>query len=122
MFLLQQIGNDVVMGGLGSTYVYFAFGYEGGLYSLFNTVGLAATALLMIFYPMLAKRFRRKQMMDKLMLLSVIGYARYDRLRAGALRRYGEVLDPHRGLHGSKPRSVRVLSHYDDLAHQHRGV
>ena len=75
VFLLQQIGNDVVMGGLGSTYVYFAFGYEGGLYSLFNTVGLAATALLMIFYPMLAKRFRRKQMMDKLMLLSVIGYA-----------------------------------------------
>ena len=75
VFLLQQIGNDVVMGGLGSTYVYFAFGYEGGLYSLFNTVGLAATALLMIFYPMLAKRFRRKHMMDKLMLLSVIGYA-----------------------------------------------
>ena len=75
VFLLQQIGNDVVMGGLGSTYVYFAFGYEGGLYSLFNTVGLAATALLMIFYPMLAKRFRRKQMMDKLMLLSVVGYA-----------------------------------------------
>lgn len=75
VFLLQQIGNDVVMGGLGSTYVYFAFGYEGGLYSLFNTVGLTATALLMIFYPMLAKRFRRKQMMDKLMLLSVIGYA-----------------------------------------------
>ena len=75
VFLLQQIGNGVVMGGLGSTYVYFAFGYEGGLYSLFNTVGLAATALLMIFYPMLAKRFRRKVMMDKLMLLSAAGYA-----------------------------------------------
>ena len=74
IFLLQQMGNDVVVGGLGSTYVYFAFGYEGGLYSLFNTVGLAATALLMIFYPALAKRIRRKQMMDKLMLLSVIGY------------------------------------------------
>ena len=40
VFLLQQIGNGVVVGGLGSTYVYFAFGYEGGLYSLFNTVGL----------------------------------------------------------------------------------
>ena len=51
VFLLQQIGNGVVMGGLGSTYVYFAFGYEGGLYSLFNTVGLAATALLLILSP-----------------------------------------------------------------------
>ena len=29
----------------------------------------------MIFYPMLAKRFRRKVMMDKLMLLSAAGYA-----------------------------------------------
>ena len=75
IFLLQQIGNGIVIGGLGSTYVYFAFGYEGGLYSLFNTVGLAATAFLMLFYPTLAKRLRRKQMMDRLMLLSVAGYA-----------------------------------------------
>ena len=75
IFLLQQMGNDVIVGGLGSTYVYFAFGYEGGLYSLFNTIGLAASALLMVFYPMLAKRWRRKVMMDKLMVLSVIGYA-----------------------------------------------
>lgn len=43
IFLIQQIGNGIVVGGLGSTYIYFDFGYEGGLYSLFSTVGLAAT-------------------------------------------------------------------------------
>jgi sugar (glycoside-pentoside-hexuronide) transporter len=75
IFLLQQMGNDVVLGGLGSTYIYFAFGYEGGLYSLFNTIGLAASALLMIFYPVLTRRWRRKELMNRLMLLSAVGYA-----------------------------------------------
>ena len=50
IFLIQQIGNGFVLGGIGSTYIYLQFGYEGGLYSLFSTVGVAATAFLMIFY------------------------------------------------------------------------
>ena len=33
IFLLQQIGNGLIVGGLGSTYIYLTFGYEGGLYS-----------------------------------------------------------------------------------------
>ena len=49
IFLIQQIGNGLVLGGIGSTYIYFTFGYNGGLFSLFNTVGMAATAFLMIF-------------------------------------------------------------------------
>ena len=74
VFLLQQIGNDVVMGGLGSTYVYFAFGYEGGLYSLFSTVGLAATGFLMIFYPAISRRIKRKKLMGLMMIISTVGY------------------------------------------------
>ena len=46
IFLLQQIGNGIILGGLGSTYIYFDFGYEGGLYSTFSTIGLAVTAVL----------------------------------------------------------------------------
>ena len=34
-------------GGIGSTYIYFEFGYKGGLYSIFTTVGMSATAFLM---------------------------------------------------------------------------
>ena len=44
IFLLQQVGNGLAMGGLGSTYIYFAFGYEGGLYSLFSTIGTTRSA------------------------------------------------------------------------------
>ncbi len=74
IFLIQQIGNGLVVGGLGSTYIYFEFGYEGGLYSVFTTVGMSATAFLMIFYPMISKKIKRKPLMTLMAVISVIGY------------------------------------------------
>lgn len=74
-FLLQQVGNDIIICGLGSTYIYFDFGYNGGLYSIFTTVGMSATALLMIFYPAISRRIDRKPLMKKLAVCAVIGYA-----------------------------------------------
>ena len=79
IFLIQQIGNGIVVGGLGSTYIYFDFGYEGGLYSLFSTVGLAATGFLMIFYPAISRRIKRK----KLMMISIINTVEYNELLTG---------------------------------------
>ncbi len=74
-FVIQQVGNGVVMGGMGSTYIYITYGYRGGLYSLFTTVGLSVTALLMLFYPMISRHLHRKKLMSLLMILSIIGYA-----------------------------------------------
>ena len=74
IFLLQQIGNGIVIGGIGSTYIYFQFGYAGGLYSLFSTVGMMATAVLMIVYPMISAKMQRKEMMKKMLIASVVGY------------------------------------------------
>ena len=74
IFLIHEIGNGVVMSGVGSTYIYFEFGYEGGLYSLFTTIGMSVTALLMIFYPAISRRTSRKNLMKKLMLISFVGY------------------------------------------------
>lgn len=74
IFLIQQIGNGIIIGGLGSTYIYFDFGYSGGLYSLFTTVGMAATALLMIFYPAISRRIQRKKLMKIMMITSTVGY------------------------------------------------
>jgi len=74
IFLLQQIGNGIVIGGIGSTYIYFQFGYAGGLYSLFSTIGMMATAVLMILYPMLSARMQRKVMMKKMLIASTAGY------------------------------------------------
>ena len=75
IFLLQQIGNNFVLSGVGSTYIYVTYGYEGGLYSIFSTVGVAATAFLMIFYPMLSRKFKRKQLMTYMMIGALAGYA-----------------------------------------------
>ena len=74
IFLIQQIGNGLVVGGLGSTYIYFEFGYDGGLYSIFTTVGMSATAFLMIFYPTISKKIKRKPLMTIMAVISVIGY------------------------------------------------
>ena len=75
IFLIQQIGNGLVIGGIGSTYIYFEFGYEGGLFSLFSTVGMAATAFLMIFYPAISQKIHRKPLMGIMAVISVVGYA-----------------------------------------------
>lgn len=75
IFLIQQIGINLTLGGIGSTYIYFAFGYEGGLYSTFSTVGVAATAFLMLFYPTISKKMKRKPLMKLMLYLALVAYA-----------------------------------------------
>ena len=75
IFLIQQVGNGLVVGGLGSTYIYFEYGYNGELYSIFTTVGMSATAFLMIFYPTISAKIHRKQLMTIMAIISTIGYA-----------------------------------------------
>ena len=74
IFLIHETGNGIVVSGVGATYIYFEFGYEGGLYSLFTTVGMSVTALLMIFYPAISRRTPRKRLMKILLLVSMAGY------------------------------------------------
>ncbi len=74
IFLIHEIGNGVVMSGIGSTYIYFEFGYAGGLYSLFTTIGMSVTALLMIFYPAISRKTPRKKFMLTLMRVALVGY------------------------------------------------
>ncbi len=74
IFLIQQIGNGLIVGGIGSTYIYFEFGYSGGLYSIFTTVGMSATAFLMIFYPAISRRITRKKLMGIMAVIYTFGY------------------------------------------------
>ena len=74
IFLIQQVGNGLVIGGIGSTYIYFTFGYSGGMYSLFNTVGMLATAVLMVLYPVISRHIYRKKLMNLMMVISTAGY------------------------------------------------
>ena len=75
IFLLQQIGNGIVLSGIGQTYIYVEFGYKGIFFTAFQMLGMAVTALLMIFYPAISRRLNRKKLMSILMLISAIGYA-----------------------------------------------
>ena len=75
IFLIQQVGNGIAVGGLGSTYIYFEYGYDGGLYSLFTTVGMSATAFLMIFYPVISRKVNRKPLMKIMAVISLVGFA-----------------------------------------------
>ncbi|MBQ8236718.1 MAG: MFS transporter [Oscillospiraceae bacterium] len=75
IFLIQQVGNGIAVGGLGSTYIYFEYGYDGGLYSLFTTVGMSATAFLMIFYPAISRRIDRKPLMNIMAGIAIAGFA-----------------------------------------------
>ena len=75
IFLLQQIGINIVLNGIGNNYIYFEFGYKGSLYSLFTTVGMAATAFLMIFYPLLSKKLSRNKMVSVALYIGIVGYS-----------------------------------------------
>lgn len=75
IFLIHQAGNGLAAAGLSSTYIYFDFGYRGGLFSLFSMVGMAATAFLMIFYPAISRHVPRKRLMGIMMVISTLGYA-----------------------------------------------
>lgn len=75
IFLIQQIGNGLIVGGIGSTYIYFDFGYNGSLFSLFTIVGMSVTAFLMIFYPAISRKMPRKKFMGVLLIISMVGYA-----------------------------------------------
>ncbi len=74
-FIIQQIGNGIILSGIGSMYIYFDFGYEGGLFTLFQMFGMMITAFLMIFYPAISAKINRKPLMNRLMVISAIGYA-----------------------------------------------
>ena len=74
IFLIQQVGNNLIVGGVGSTYIYLTYGYSGGLYSSFSTIGMMATAVLMIFYPAISRKIHRKQLMSIMMVMSTVGY------------------------------------------------
>ena len=72
-FLIQETGSMIIVGGLGSTYIYFTYGYRGGLYSTFTLVGMSATAFLMIFYPVISKKLGRIKLMGYLACISIVG-------------------------------------------------
>lgn len=74
IFLFQQVGNAVVSNGLGSTYIYLQFGYNGTLATLFTVIGMSSTVVLMLIYPALAKKYTRNLMVKRGLVIAITGY------------------------------------------------
>ncbi len=74
IFLLQQIGNGIVLSGIGQTYIYVEFGYKGVFFTMFQMLGMMVTAVLMVFYPAISKKLGRKKLMHYLMIIGTVGY------------------------------------------------
>lgn len=73
-FLFQQISTGIILSGVGSNFIYFEFGYNGGLYSTFTMIGLAGSGILMIIFPFISKKMKRNRFIWVMTLLSSVSY------------------------------------------------
>lgn len=74
VMMLFSTGTNVVGNGLGLMYVYFEFGYNGMLWTVFY-VGFSITSTAFtLFYPWLSKRFGRNKLLYSTGLSIIIGY------------------------------------------------
>jgi len=72
IYLLHTVGSGLINSVLGMNYIYFEFGYNGFLFTVFSALGAGAAALVMLFFTPISKRFTRGRLMW-LSLLGVIG-------------------------------------------------
>jgi len=74
VYVLATIGQNILNGGLGMNYIFFEFGYNGFLVTVFSALGAGASAVVMLFYAPISKRFTRDQLMRLAAACTVGGY------------------------------------------------
>ena len=74
VFVCQQVGSALISNGLGSTYIYLEFGYNGTLATLFTVIGMSTTVFLMLFYPAIAKKHSRNSLIKVSAAAVTAGY------------------------------------------------
>ena len=74
IFLIFSVAQTLMGGGLSVTYLYFEFGYNGLLLSIFSILGNLAAAVLMIVFAGLSNRFTRAQLVRTGAFASAAGY------------------------------------------------
>lgn len=70
--LFYNVGSAIML-GLSSYFIYFRYGYQGTLVTVF-TVLSGATAAFMVFYPLLAKKMTREKIAKLSLGLILFGY------------------------------------------------
>jgi melibiose permease/lactose/raffinose/galactose permease len=72
IFLLASVGDGLINNGLGMNYIFFEFGYDGLLYTIFTALGALATGAVFLCFTPISKRFTRAQLM-RAATLSILG-------------------------------------------------
>jgi melibiose permease/lactose/raffinose/galactose permease len=72
VYLLCTVGSGIINSGLGLSYIFFEFGYNGTLFTVFSALGGIASGAVMLFFTPISKRFNRAQLM-KTATVSVLG-------------------------------------------------
>ena len=133
IFLLHQIGADLIVGGIGSTYIYFTYGYKGGLYSLFSTIRIQRRPLLAVLKdrPLglgnTADRisvavFKMEQKETDEGFRTDHDSRLCNDARSGTLHASHDavLLDHHSRLHAGPARNELLLRDHDAFDHQYR--
>ena len=74
VMLLFNIGTNVVGGGLGMMYVYFEFGYNGMLWTVFGLGFAVVSTVFTLFYPWLSKKYGRDNLLYSCGIAIIVGY------------------------------------------------
>lgn len=75
VMLIFSVGTGVVGGGLSLTYIYFEFGYNGILLTLFGILFAVANVLFTVSYPLLEKKFSRTKILYATGIALITGYS-----------------------------------------------
>lgn len=124
VFLIFSVAQTLMGGGLSVTYLYFEFGYNGLLLSIFSILGNVAGAVLMLVFAALSGRFTRAQLMKAGAFGAAAGYLCIHALRpvhpAGDVG--AQVHDAHREQPVCISGADAGLPYYDHLHCKYRGI
>ncbi|MGI6746024.1 MAG: MFS transporter [Acutalibacteraceae bacterium] len=73
VMLFYNLGSGIIT-GIGTNYIYFAYGYNGSFVTVFAVIFGAATGLVMILFPILSAKLTRRVMITIATGLIVSGY------------------------------------------------
>ncbi|MCL2195135.1 MAG: MFS transporter [Oscillospiraceae bacterium] len=63
IFLLATTGGNIVASMLGTNFIFFRFGYQGILTTIFMTLGAVATGVVLLLYERVSIRFSRAKLL-----------------------------------------------------------
>lgn len=75
IMIIYTVGTSVVTSALITTYIYFAFGYDGLLTTVFSAIGGIMTVIFTAVFPALMKKFGRTKLITAGGLCIIGGYA-----------------------------------------------